>query len=133
MEAAVKYGMEEVEWRARRTLFERSILEKEPLHVSAVAYRFRYEAEARAAVTCLLRQPTPPAKSTTLKYISQGDLRNLSVYHTKCPHAVLAIGNSLTWLQQKESHGFLEWWTNSVCARNGQTRGSGGWSLWRKP
>ena len=114
-------------------LFEPSVLEKEPLNVFAIAYRFHYEAEARTAATCLWRQPTPPAKSTTLEYISQGDLRNLSVYRNKCTYAVLAIGNNLTWFRQKESYGFPKWWTNPVYARNGQTHGSGGWSIWRKP
>ena len=123
LEAAIKYGMEEVERGVRRTLLEPSILEKEPLQVFAIAYRFRYEPEARAAATCLLRQPAPPANSTTLKSIDQGDLQNLAVYRTKCAHAVLALGNDLSWLQQKESYGFFKWWTNfCMCTQRADPR-----------
>ncbi|KAG8221050.1 hypothetical protein J3R82DRAFT_2560 [Butyriboletus roseoflavus] len=123
LEAAIKYGMEEVERSVRRTLLEPSILEKETLHVFAIAYRFRYEAEAGAAATCLLRQPAPTANPTTLKYISQGDLRNLAVYRTKCVQAVLALGNNLAWFQQKESYGFFKWWTNCcMCTQRADAR-----------
>ncbi|KAF8448900.1 hypothetical protein L210DRAFT_3523410 [Boletus edulis BED1] len=123
LEAAVKYGMEEVEERVRRSLLEPSILEKEPLQVFAVAYRFRCEPEARAAATCLLGQPAPPANSTTLKYVSQGDLRNLAVYRAKCAQAVLALGSNLAWLQEKESYGFFKWWTNCcMCLQRADTR-----------
>ncbi|KAH0836769.1 hypothetical protein J3R83DRAFT_8517 [Lanmaoa asiatica] len=124
LEAAVKYAMEEVEQSVRRTLLEPpSILEKEPLRIFAIAYRFRYEPEARAAAMCLLRQPAPPANPTTLKYISQGDLRNLAVYRSQCAHAVLALGNNLTWLQEKESYGFFRWWTNCcMCTHRADAR-----------
>ena len=123
LEAAVKYGMEEVEQKVRRVLLEPSILEKEPLHVFAISYRFRYESEARAAAKCLLRQPTPPADSTTLKYVSQGDLRSLAAYRTKCAQAVLALGNNLSWLQEKESYGFFKWWTNCcMCTQRADIR-----------
>lgn len=123
LEAAVKYGMEEVEQRVRRTLLEPSILEKEPLHIFSIAYRFRYEPEATAAATYLLRQPAPPANSTTLKYINQGDLQNLADHRAQCARAALALGNNLAWLQQKESYGFFKWWTNCcMCTQRADTR-----------
>lgn len=123
LEAAIKYGMEEVERSVRRTLLEPSILEKETLHVYAIAYRFRYEPESRAAATCLLRQPALSVNPTTLKYISQGDLRNLAAYRTECVQAVLALGNNLAWVQQRESYGFFRWWTDCcMCVQRADAR-----------
>lgn len=123
VEAAVKYGMEEVERKVRRTLLEPSILEKATPHVFSIAYRFHYGAEATAAATCLLRQPAPPADPTTLKYISRAQLQNLAVYRAQCAHAVLALGNNLSWLQRKESYGFFKWWTNCcMCTKQADAR-----------
>ncbi|KAG9313117.1 hypothetical protein JVU11DRAFT_6567 [Chiua virens] len=121
LEAAIKYGMEEVEERVRRTLVESSILEKEPLHVYGIAHRFRYAEETRVAATWLLRRPSPPTISAT--HARQSDLRHLATYRTKCAHAVLALGNNLAWLQQRASYGFFKWWTNCcMCTQRADTR-----------
>lgn len=122
LEAAVKYGMEEVERGVRRTLLEPSILEREPLRIFSIAYRFRYKPEATAAATYLLCQPAP-TNWVTLENISQGDLGNLVVYRAQCARAVLALGNNLAWLQQKESYGFFRWWTNCcMCTQRANAR-----------
>ncbi|KAN0088142.1 hypothetical protein V8E55_005199 [Tylopilus felleus] len=123
LEAAVKYGMEGVEEKVRRTLLKPSIMNKELLHVFAIAHRFRYEREARAAATCFLQRPAPPEDSTTSKYISQDDLRNLAAYRTKCARAVLGLGNNLSWFQKNETYTFFRWWTNCcMCTQRADAR-----------
>ncbi|KIJ65527.1 hypothetical protein HYDPIDRAFT_27528 [Hydnomerulius pinastri MD-312] len=123
LEAAVKYAMEEVEQRVRRTLLDPRFLEKEPLRIFAIAYRFRFESEARAAAICLLRHPTPPNSPSALRYIDHNDLQKLAAYRSKCAQAVQALGSSLTWLQQKQSYGFYKWWTNCcMCPQRADAR-----------
>ncbi|KAF9224051.1 hypothetical protein BS17DRAFT_795615 [Gyrodon lividus] len=123
LEAAVKYGMEEVEQRARGILLDPRFLEKDPLRIFSIAYRFRYESEAKAAAIYLLRQPTPPLSTSALRYICHWDLHKLAVYRSRCAQAVQELGNSLTWLQRKQSYGFYKWWTNCcMCTQRADVR-----------
>ncbi|KAH7890886.1 hypothetical protein F5I97DRAFT_100403 [Phlebopus sp. FC_14] len=112
LEAAVKYAMEEVEEKLRAALLDPKFLETEPLRIFSIAYRFRFEAEARAAATCLLRTPTAPFHSSPLKEIDDSDLEKLAIYRSNCAEAVRALGRNLATLHRKQSYAFYKWWTN---------------------
>ncbi|KAF9240595.1 hypothetical protein BU15DRAFT_61275 [Melanogaster broomeanus] len=123
LEAAVKYGMEEVEQRVRGMLLDAKFLEKEPLRVFTVAYRFRYESEAKAAAICLLSQPTPHDITWAQRYISHDDLEKLAIHRSKSAQAVQELGHNLAWLQKKHSYAFYKWWTNCcMCAQRADVR-----------
>ncbi|KAH7922626.1 hypothetical protein BV22DRAFT_1094269 [Leucogyrophana mollusca] len=118
LEAATKYAMEGVEQKVRKVLVAPRFLEKEPLRVFAIAYRYHLEPEARAAAKYLLRLPSLPPDAEELGYIAPNDLAMLDVYRRKCSQAVLGLTSNLEWVKRSQTHRFYEWWTDCCHCRS---------------
>jgi hypothetical protein len=100
LEAALKYGMENVERCVREELIAPRFLEAEPLRVFALAMQHRLEVEARVAAKMTLRVPpleTP--RISELDHITGGDLRRLYDYYNLCVEAARKVVRNLKWIQ----------------------------------
>lgn len=112
LEAAMKYGMEEVEERVRKAMVAPSLLERNSVRIFAIACRYGLEPEAETAARYSLHHPAPTqdtfATALLPNHISQG----LVTYRSKCSHAARTLCDNLDWLKQSQTHSFYEWWTN---------------------
>lgn len=95
MEAAIKYGIEEVELNVREALIKPPLVEENPTQVFAVAHRHRWDKEARIAAKYTLRQP--PWKRwyvPQLEVITGGDHYRLQKYYWGCSEAAKGVAMS---------------------------------------
>ncbi|KAF7974707.1 hypothetical protein HWV62_11495 [Athelia sp. TMB] len=89
LEAAIKYGVERVEKRAREMLVAPQHLRDSALRVFAIACRHKLEGEARAAARATLSQPISKNKfGAELEFLSAAKLFRLIQYHEDCVAAV---------------------------------------------
>ncbi|EGN96994.1 hypothetical protein SERLA73DRAFT_57941 [Serpula lacrymans var. lacrymans S7.3] len=118
LEAAIKYSMDGIEKKASEALISRHLLEKEPLRVFAIAYRYRLEREARIAARYTLHKSPFPLDSPELRYIPPQDRLKLAEYRKKSSAAIRYLTTSLEWIKRSETHQFYEWWTSCCQCRS---------------
>jgi hypothetical protein len=117
MEAALKYGMENVEWRARKELIAPRFLEAELLRVFALAMQHRFEGEVRVAAKMTLRVPPLETPLETphvseLDRITGSDLRWLYDYYSRCVAVSKNVATDLRWLNSED-------WAWFICRQQG--------------
>jgi hypothetical protein len=112
LEAAMKYGMEDVEERVRKAMVVPSLLESNPVHMLAIACRFGLVQEAKAAARYSLRHTAPTKDTLTTARLPDYVIQGLVVYRSRCSQAARALCDNLDWLKQSQTHSFYEWWTN---------------------
>lgn len=112
LEAAIKYGMEEVEERMRKAMVAPPLLETNPLGLLAIACRHGYETEARIAARYSLHHPAPTHETSAVSCLPENVIQGLVEYRLKCSHAARMLCDNLNWLKQSQTHSFYEWWTN---------------------
>ncbi|KAG1737177.1 hypothetical protein EDB19DRAFT_1718932 [Suillus lakei] len=112
LEAAMKYGMEDVEERVRKAMVAPSLLESNPVHILAIACRYGLEPEARTAAKCSLYHPAPTQDILTITRLPNNVIQSLVTYRSKCSQAARTLCDNLDWLKQSQTHSFYEWWTN---------------------
>ncbi|OBZ70638.1 hypothetical protein A0H81_09193 [Grifola frondosa] len=107
MEAAKKYGMTPVLVRMKDSLM--SFIEREPLRIFALAYRWRLEDVARKAATQFLGHslrslpPSMPAEFHHL-LIPSDTYYNLQAYHRRCMDFAVSHTVSLEWVLSVRGH-----------------------------
>ncbi|KAJ8590971.1 hypothetical protein M405DRAFT_765595 [Rhizopogon salebrosus TDB-379] len=112
LEAAIKYGMEEVEERLKKAIAASPLLESNPLGIFAIACRHGYVPEARIAARYSLHHPTPTPEIIVKARIHGDVMPGLVEFRSQCSLAARTLCNNLDWLKQAQSHSFYEWWTN---------------------
>ncbi|KAG1834145.1 hypothetical protein EV424DRAFT_1341447 [Suillus variegatus] len=101
LEAAMKYGMEDVEERVRKAMVTPSLLESSPVRVLAIACRF--SLNQKPGLRHDIRFITQPQHMTPL-------LQN--TFLITCGQAARTLCDNLDWLKKSQTHSFYEWWTN---------------------
>ncbi|KAG2075604.1 hypothetical protein BDR04DRAFT_1091112 [Suillus decipiens] len=112
LEAAMKYGMEDVEERVRKAMVAPSLLESNPVHILAIACRFRLEPEARTAARYSLHHTAPTQDTLAASHLPNNVIQGLAAYRLKCSQAARTLCDNLDWLKESQTHSFYEWWTN---------------------
>ncbi|KAG2345769.1 hypothetical protein BDR05DRAFT_960038 [Suillus weaverae] len=112
LEAAMKYGMEEVEERVRKAMVAPSLLESKPMHILAIACRFGLEPEARTAAKYSLHHTAPTRDTLVAACLPNNVIQGLVAYRSRCGQAARTLCDNLDWLKQSQTHSFYEWWTN---------------------
>lgn len=112
LEAAMKYGMEDVEERVRKAMVAPSLLESNPVHVLAIACRFGLVPEAKAAARYSLRHTASTQDALTTARLPDNVIQGLVMYRSRCSQAAKTLCDNLDWLKQSQTYSFYEWWTN---------------------
>ncbi|KAG1734080.1 uncharacterized protein EDB91DRAFT_1147440 [Suillus paluster] len=112
LEAAMKYGMEEIEERVRKAMVAPSLLESNSARLFAIACRYGLEPEARIAARYSLHHPAPTQDTHAITCLPNDVMKGLAAYRSKCSHAARTLCDNLDWLKQSQTHSFYEWWTN---------------------
>ncbi|KAG1881051.1 hypothetical protein F4604DRAFT_1879635 [Suillus subluteus] len=112
LEAAMKYGMEDVEERVRKAMIAPSLLESNPVHILAIACRFGLKPEARTAARYSLHHTAPTHDTLSAARLPNNVIQGLVAYRLKCSQAARTLCDNLDWLEQSQTHSFYEWWTN---------------------
>lgn len=112
LEAAMKYGMEDVEERVKKAMVAPSHLESNPMHILAIACRFGLEPEARTAARYSLHHTAPTHDTLSAACLPNNVIQGLVAYRSRCSKAARTLCDSLGWLEQSQTHSFYEWWTN---------------------
>ncbi|KIK90886.1 hypothetical protein PAXRUDRAFT_831299 [Paxillus rubicundulus Ve08.2h10] len=110
LEMMKKFGMKCVMNRVKSLLVQPSFLEKEPLRVFAIAYRFGFEAEARLAARHTLVQPIFGPFVKELEHIPASAYHKLLQYHRKCSVAACSLTSDFSWFP-----GFASRWVWFQC------------------
>ncbi|KAI6044178.1 hypothetical protein EDC04DRAFT_2643232 [Pisolithus marmoratus] len=92
-----KFEMRDLMNRVKCLLVQPSFLEKEPLRVFAIAYRFGFEAETRLAARNTLRHPIFSAYIKELEHIPASAYHKLLQYHRKCSIVVCGLTSNFSW------------------------------------
>ncbi|KAG1880571.1 hypothetical protein C8R48DRAFT_168877 [Suillus tomentosus] len=112
LEAAMKYGMEDVEERVRKAMVSPSLLESNPVRVLAIACRFSLEPEARTAARYSLHHTAPTHDSLAAEHLPHNVIQGLVAYRSRCGQEARTLCDNLDWLKKSQTHSFYEWWTN---------------------
>jgi hypothetical protein len=112
LEAAMKYGMEDVEERVRKAMVAPSLLESNPLRILAIACRFGLKSEARIAAKYSLHHTAPTHDTLSEAHLHNNVIQGLVAYRSRCCQAARTLCDNLDWLEQSQTHNFYEWWTN---------------------
>jgi len=115
LEAAIKYGMQEVEERVRKAIVAPPLLESNLLGLFAIACRYGFETEAKTVARHSLHHPAPTHETTAASRLPDNVIQCLSDYRSKCSHAARTLCDNLEWLKKTQTHSFYEWWTS--CCR----------------
>ena len=92
LDAAIKYGVERVEKRAREMLVAPQHLKESALRVFAIACRHRLNEEARAAARATLSGPIPDCSfGAELDLLPATKLFRLLQYHRDCNTAIKGV------------------------------------------
>jgi len=107
LEAAMKYGIVELESRAKEALVTRPLIEERPLQVFAIACRYRWGQVARIAARHAVRQPFQEWHYVTeLESISGEDYYRLRKYHWECSEAAMRVATKFRWREGGKSVNF---------------------------
>lgn len=112
LEAAMKYGMEDVEERVRKAMVTPSLLESNAVDILAIACRFGLVSEAKTAARYSLCHTAPTRGALTTARLPNNVIQGLVMYHSRCSQAARTLCNNLDWLKQSQTYSFYEWWTN---------------------
>ncbi|OAX40160.1 hypothetical protein K503DRAFT_715035 [Rhizopogon vinicolor AM-OR11-026] len=112
LEAAMKYGMEDVEESVRKIMVAPSLVERNPLGLFAIACRHGFEPEARTAARYSLHHPLPTHDNITITRLPENITQGLAEYRSRCSHAARTLCDNLDWLKHSQTHSFHEWWTS---------------------
>ncbi|KAG2137605.1 uncharacterized protein EDB93DRAFT_760088 [Suillus bovinus] len=112
LEAAMKYGMEDVEERVRKAMVAPSLLESNPVRILAVACRFGLRTEASIAARYSLLHTAPTHDSLAAEHLPSDVIQGLVAYRSRCGQAARTLCDNLDWLKRSQTYSFYEWWTN---------------------
>lgn len=98
LQAAIKYGMEDIEGWMKWCIFTPPIVERHAMEVFAYAHHHGWEEETRIAAKCTLRQsPTQWSHVPELETITGGDYHRLLRYHQECSKAAKQVATKDSW------------------------------------
>lgn len=110
LEMMSKFGMKGIMNRVRSLLVQPAFLDKEPLRVFAIAYRFGFEAETRLAARYTLHAPMFGPYVKELEHIPASVYHKLLQYHRKCSLAASSLTSDFSWFP-----GFASRWVWFQC------------------
>jgi hypothetical protein len=102
LEMMSKYDVGDVKGRLVKILMSPKFVEKQPVRVFAIAYRYGLEAEARLAAKHSLGYVILSSFSTDLEHITAAAYHHLLEYHRRCGIAAYTLGTGLRWLAKSD-------------------------------